>query len=120
MICSICLEKIHNKEKLECNHCFCKSCIDTWKKTSHTCPMCRAYIYENKINKVEFFRKYQGFNIYQKNLYGFKPTLSKYLNNNNNLSLCLNNNHKLIISKPFGIIIECKECNKYHCFNWLG
>ena len=46
--CSICLEEnINNNElcKTNCNHIFCKKCLDDWfNKGKNTCPLCRDNI----------------------------------------------------------------------------
>lgn len=45
--CSICLEVINENDKctLNCNHQFCKKCIDEClQKNNQTCPNCRAPI----------------------------------------------------------------------------
>ena len=41
--CAICLEKQHQHthQKLECGHCFHKTCIGKWFERSAICPMCR-------------------------------------------------------------------------------
>jgi ankyrin repeat protein len=42
--CSICLtEKVANCQT-NCNHFYCKSCIDGWLKKENTCPYCREKI----------------------------------------------------------------------------
>jgi len=33
-----------NAVTLLCKHQFCKGCIDTWKRNTNTCPLCRAEI----------------------------------------------------------------------------
>jgi hypothetical protein len=47
-ICSICLDKPFIKEKLDCNHHFCRECIYKWictkKSNEINCPICRKYI----------------------------------------------------------------------------
>lgn len=41
--CAICLDKQHQHthSKLECGHCFHKTCIGKWFERSALCPMCR-------------------------------------------------------------------------------
>ena len=55
--CPICFNKIQKKDLCitECNHTFCKGCIDTWwdKKKLPICPMCR--------NNIKYFL-YKGIN----------------------------------------------------------
>jgi hypothetical protein len=42
--CSICMENItpSNTRVLDCSHSFHKRCIERWKRTNRTCPMCRV------------------------------------------------------------------------------
>lgn len=42
--CAVCFSGMNetNSRKLDCGHTFHSSCIDRWKRRSHTCPMCRA------------------------------------------------------------------------------
>lgn len=49
--CSICQEETYNTIKINCNHYFCKDCIDEYLKVSIQCPNCKKEIkkiYENK------------------------------------------------------------------------
>ena len=46
-VCSICLDTINENNlcKTNCNHSYCKSCIDRWfDKQKVSCPMCRTKI----------------------------------------------------------------------------
>ena len=42
--CSICMENMStsNSRELGCTHKFHKRCLERWKRTSRTCPMCRV------------------------------------------------------------------------------
>ena len=42
--CSICFGNMTNgtSRTLGCTHCFHNRCIERWKRTSRTCPVCRA------------------------------------------------------------------------------
>lgn len=53
LICSICLNKIKNKAKLDCcSHLFCYNCIKSWIAIKSTCPQCRRIISScKKFNK---------------------------------------------------------------------
>ena len=58
-ICCICLdnEMINGKCITNCNHSFCKVCLEEWLKTNHfTCPICRLEILnfkcENEIIRI--------------------------------------------------------------------
>lgn len=45
--CAICLEdftNFSNTKTLKCNHKFHVSCINKWKKSNNTCPICRETI----------------------------------------------------------------------------
>lgn len=40
--CSICLEPMNNPSSLDnCEHEFCKECIDQWALLANTCPLCK-------------------------------------------------------------------------------
>jgi hypothetical protein len=71
--CPICLEHIKEEEQsiLNCNHIFCKKCIDEYiHKKKNTCPLCRGEI-----------KNYS----YQGNLYNFIYTpIERIIENNIN------------------------------------
>lgn len=53
--CSICMEEVNEKIKLDCGHNFCKECIYPWiveKWKDSSCPMCRTAINWNVFNKA--------------------------------------------------------------------
>ena len=50
--------------------------------------------------------------------YGLQITPSKYIKLWQKRS-CLYNGHTLIIDKPYGVVIKCKECEYIQSFNWL-
>ena len=83
--CSICLEVVNNKTRLLCKHQFCFKCINTWKDTKRTCPLCRAN-----------FNKYINDNI----IYKLPPVNQG--NENNNI------NNELTYYEPEEL---CSECN---------
>jgi len=116
MSCPICLEEIHNVKKLHCNHEFCSDCINQWTKNS--CPLCRAEITTSNLG-LELYGTYQNCRVYQGNLYGFRPTLNNYLTDSR-IKGCVNNHHQMIINKPYGVTIFCKDCRKTIPFNWLS
>jgi len=84
--CSICLEEnIENDElcKTNCNHFFCKKCLDDWfDKGKNTCPLCRGdikyYYYKDEKNKIIIINSEEN-NININNI--------QELLNNNNLNL---------------------------------
>ena len=39
--CSICLCEKIDETKINCNHTFCKECIEQWEKNNKSCPLCR-------------------------------------------------------------------------------
>lgn len=69
--CPICLENIEEEEQsiLNCNHIFCKKCIDDYiKQKKNTCPLCRGEI-----------KNYS----YQGNIYNFIYTTIERIRENN-------------------------------------
>ena len=52
--CSICLDK-QSSIITECNHQFCKDCIDIWSNTNKKtdCPYCRAKLSKDKIFSIK-------------------------------------------------------------------
>lgn len=42
--CPICIEHLGDEEVLCCGHWFHEDCINTWKKTHETCPICRSIL----------------------------------------------------------------------------
>jgi hypothetical protein len=42
--CAVCLTHMNetNSRRLDCGHSFHTQCINRWKRTSYTCPMCRT------------------------------------------------------------------------------
>ena len=45
MSCPICLSTINNPVTTFCEHTFCASCIETWRQTNDSCPLCRRVIW---------------------------------------------------------------------------
>lgn len=45
--CMICMENSVEVVLPDCNHAFCKKCLDEWTAVSKTCPMCRSYTESN-------------------------------------------------------------------------
>lgn len=51
--CPVCLEK-KSDVVTDCNHQFCRGCIETWYKDKKNCPLCR-----NHIKTVQFLKLYK-------------------------------------------------------------
>lgn len=51
--CILCMNEINKDDsyKLDCDHYFCKSCINIWLEERNDCPLCSNEI--NKINKFD-------------------------------------------------------------------
>ncbi|VAI84940.1 unnamed protein product [Triticum turgidum subsp. durum] len=48
LVCAICLDEFLHREACgqvpACRHFFHRRCVDVWKKSSHSCPLCRHYM----------------------------------------------------------------------------
>lgn len=42
--CCICWQDCNYMVSLTCNHSFCNECLNTWRQTSNSCPLCRQNI----------------------------------------------------------------------------
>ena len=111
MSCPICLTNNTNYVT-ECNHNFCKECIQSWAKKNNSCPLCRKSLGFDKI-----YGKYNGCTVLEGNLNGFMPNIEKYLSQDK-ISNCVSNKHNLKINKPYGITIDCINCQNTFCFNY--
>jgi hypothetical protein len=84
MNCEICYEKIKNKFVTECNHTFCKKCIEKWcENYNNNCPKCRKeFTFKDidNIKKVLSILKCE--NILSDNK--FLTSINKFNKNNNN------------------------------------
>jgi hypothetical protein len=61
-VCSICLHTINELCQTNCNHFFCKDCLDSWfNSKKNTCPLCRSdieyFIHNGNINRVVCIEK---------------------------------------------------------------
>jgi hypothetical protein len=45
--CMICMENAIEVVLPDCNHAFCRKCLDEWTSVSKTCPMCRSHTESN-------------------------------------------------------------------------
>ena len=46
------MSEFNSPSTLECNHQFCKECLNKWYNNKETCPYCRNFIvYVYKINE---------------------------------------------------------------------
>jgi hypothetical protein len=107
-ICAICLEELNNIDETkliitDCNHIFCKNCIQTHIKKSNKCPIC---------NKENFTYK-----IFEKEI---KPTKSIEITTlfiNNNKWYNKNDEIKITPSKAYNILYQYfkkKAWNKFY------
>ena len=106
--CPVCFETV-KLEKLHCNHSICKSCKIKINKINSRCPLCRVnFTIKNLSGNINY------------SLYGngYQVTPEKYLPTF--YENCLNQNHKIIISKPYGVLLTCSDCGKKKSYNWLN
>ena len=108
--CSICLkENIHEKDRCEtnCNHSFCKKCLDDWfDRGKITCPLCRGEIkyfnHDKQFNRIIKLEKRGDLN----NLN--QTNIQNHLNSRENL-----NNIEMMIQT---ILIENR---KFKCYFYV-
>ena len=117
-ICKICYEAKNLIIIADCSHQFCKSCTDKWLKINNTCPLCRRIINRNILSNYQKISDYENQVIYTSQNIKLKVTVNNYIFQDK-MKTCLNNNHHINISKPYGVIISCFECQKKFMFNWL-
>ena len=106
--CPVCFEII-NLEMLNCNHQICKSCKDKISKTNSKCPLCRG--------NFTIKKNLSGNINYDLHSFGYEVTPEKYLCTF--FETCLSQNHKVKISKPYGVLLSCLECGKVKSYNWM-
>ena len=51
LTCGICRLIFIDPITLNCEHCFCKMCINEWANTNDNCPICRKVV-ENKHGNI--------------------------------------------------------------------
>ena len=49
LICSICSEILENPLTTDCEHLFCRECINDWLRDNHTCPIDRLYVHQRTL-----------------------------------------------------------------------
>ncbi|EDV37892.1 uncharacterized protein Dana_GF11193 [Drosophila ananassae] len=56
-LCALCLDQIRVPEKLQCNHTFCKSCLEIYREArcwvAERCPVCRHLLDDPVSSKQE-------------------------------------------------------------------
>jgi hypothetical protein len=58
--CSICHEALVNEPFYtlpECNHSFHTNCIMNWFRNEHTCPVCRSFGYQSRVESYTSVKK---------------------------------------------------------------
>ena len=117
-ICNICYLEQELVSFSNCSHKFCQNCTNTWFKTNNTCPMCRKIV-DTTINSYQKISDFKNQILYPYQQTNLLVTVNKYIYQSI-METCTSNNHHINISKPFGVLITCLECQKNFCFNWLG
>jgi len=60
-----------------------------------------------------------GFSLFTKGqCYNLPITIGKYAKQWKYIS-CLIKKHNIILTKPFGVLATCQNCNKCQSFNWI-
>lgn len=98
--CILCMNEIdkHDSHKLDCNHYFCKSCINVWLEERNDCPLCSNEI--NKINNLDEFDEFDE--IYKTHLINNMDNTP--FNNSTLYSYAVNYNMLRIISGLGGLV----------------
>lgn len=109
--CPVCFENV-KLEKLDCSHMICESCMIKINNINSKCPICRSNFTIQKLSGNVDFKNY----ILNESIYQVTPI--KYLSTFH--SSCLDQNHKIKISKPYGIFLKCLDCGKSKAYNWLN
>ena len=117
MECTICYEEIEEHEtytKWSCHHSFHKNCVQKW---NNGCPNCRCMknihndhlIGKNKTNvlNISLMKNINP-------LVGFEKMI--YLNKWNDKE-CITQNHNIICSNGYGVVLICEHCNTVQSFN---
>ncbi len=52
LICSICSEVLESPLTTECEHLFCRDCINDWLRENRTCPIDRLYIHQRNLKQA--------------------------------------------------------------------
>ena len=100
--CCICYEILDVQcTILTCHSNFHTNCLQTWLTFNSSCPMCRKTFVKPNPNLETIV------------INNCIVTPTKY-----NIGQCTN--HNIQISKPYGVLIECKTCAKIYSFNWIG
>ena len=109
--CSICLNDIKDQDgikKFKCDHIYHLECINSW---NGNCPMCRAeYILKSNQISQNFINGYKRISSVPEQFH------SLYLSSWNKKQ-CIDNSHKLIFVKPYGVIGICENCHIIQSFN---
>ena len=109
-MCAICLEALHKERGiLDCNHEYCRDCIQEWIKKSSRCPMCKI---ESKLLRIFLGR------IFLKSKFLEKKELT-YTEEPNELDIIVANAdpfcYKCNSSGNENFMLICDSCDKKCC-----
>ena len=130
VICIICIDEKNIDDFIglwQCNHLFCKNCVqDAIQKGITTCFLCRSVrknIGHNSDINLENYSSNCKINIM--NIDGIRnivhvptnniPYLERWEKND-----CVQQNHEFVIRQPYGVIMICVQCNLIQIFNVLN
>jgi hypothetical protein len=128
--CVICIEERNIDDFIglwQCNHLFCKNCVQgAIQKGITTCFLCRSvrknighnlginegnYSSNCKVNVMNIEGIRNIVNVPINNI----PYLERWEKNE-----CVLQNHEFVIRQPFGVIMICTQCNLIQTFNVLN
>jgi len=106
--CSICLQEIQNECITNCNHNFCKECLDTWfDNGKNSCPLCR--------NVIQYFNNNEQNN----RIIIIKQNTNTNTTNNQSNTLTASINFYAIITTIIIVILYIKIMDLNNEINYL-
>lgn len=120
-LCCVCLETntTHAQiRKWTCSHSFHEECIDQW---DNGCPMCRNM--ELITPNVTWTISRNPRNVLNIDVMkSVKSVPENFIDIYKNIwkdQDCINENHSMVYSQPYGVVVICEDCNTVQCFKLM-